>query len=420
LFSNRSQDQAATFNIAWGRRWICKRAHDLGWAPDLFGEFDKHCGGYSRTDHAVERIGKKYQWLALHELVARMGDNLAYLGNLWERDGGEPPVYRSARQIGLRDIDLSLLVTKTHFDGWGKWGRTWWVPFNPQLRSVGPRERRAWLEGDSDIVNDRSLIDLRNPKTGRSWLALWGFSRWTGSGVRDGREELQRDTWFRLNCIVVHRKDQAKLVDGLRGQILTDPHALPKIELYRDFYLGEYPWHPEVRRFDRWSVNDGRREFAVPGRPTVASYTCERGGYDYSIDRTVSIEIPAPWLAEAMGLWLASGRSPIYVSSDGNDMFYDPSVFEAGPAAALVDRDAFLQVLDREGLSAIWVIAGEKGVFGGRDAGLGFGGRFLHTAIYHLDGDGFARHFHTDWEHPSEDQLKKFFGEEPSGTVASS
>ena len=416
LFASWHHDGAASFNIAWGRRWICKRAHELGWTSELFGEFD-NSRGYDRTDHRVERIGKKYQWLALRELVARMADNLAYLGNSWDRDRA---VYRSARQVGLRDIDPSLLTSETHYDGWGQWGRKWWVPFDPKLRSVSPRERRAWLVSDVDIINAESLIDLRDPKTGRGWLALWGFSNWRGYGVRDGRKEMQRDTWFRLNCVVVRRKDQTKMVESLRRRILTDHHSLPKIEFYSgDFYLGEYPWHPETRDFDKWSPDNGWPSLAVPCRPTVASYTCERGNYDYSVDRTISVEIPAPWLADKMGLRLASGRSPTYIGSDGREMFFDPSVLEAGPAAALVDRDAFLRTLDREDLSAIWVIAGEKTAFGGSDYQLSFGGRLLHTAIYHVEGDGFTRHFHTEWEHPSKDQLGEFFKGEPvpSGIV---
>lgn len=412
LFGGGYQDRPATFNIAWCRRWVCKRAHELGWTTDLFGDFESHRSGYDRHDHEVERIGKKYQWVALRELLARMADNLAYVGRSWERDD-EMPVYRGARQIDLRDIDPSLLTTGTHYDGWGEWGRTWWVPFNPQLRAVSPRERRAWLESDSDIINDASLIDLRNPKTGRKWLALRGFSHWRGSGVYDGRKELQRDMWFRLTCIVVRRADQAALVDSLRNQILTDPHSLPKIDLHGDFYIGEYPWHPELQDVDRWSSPaEGSRSTPVPTRATVASYTCERGGYDYSIDRTVSVEVPAPWLSKVMGLRLASGRSPTYRDASGQDMFYDPSVVDAGPAAALVDRDAFLQMLGREDLSAIWVVAGEKSAYGGRDAGRGFGGRLLHTAIYQLDSDGLSRHFHREWRHPSESQLAEFFGEE--------
>jgi hypothetical protein len=409
LFANWHREYAAAFNIAWGRRWICKRAHELGWTSERFGEFDSS-RGHDRMDHRVERIGKKYQWLALRELIARMADNLAYLGESWDRESDGTSAYRGARQLRLRDIDPSLLTSETHYDGWGQWGRTWWVPFNVQLRSVGPRERRAWLESDVDIINDASLIDLCNPKTGRRWLALWGFSNWRGYGVHDGRRGMQRDTWFRLNCIVVRRKDQAKMVKSLRRRILTDPHSLPKIEFYSgDFYLGEYSWHPDTRDFDDWGADDGRRSLAAPCRPTVASYTCERGDYDYSIDRTVSVEIPAPWLAEATGLRLASGRSPIYIGSDDREMFFDPSVLDVGPAAALIDREAFLRMLDREDLSAIWVIAGEKTIFGGSDYRSSFGGRLLHTAIYHVEGDGFARHFHTDWEHPSKDQLKEFF-----------
>lgn len=413
LFGGRYQERFATINVAWCRRWVCKRAHELGWSADLFRDFERNNIEYDRHNHKIERIGKKYQWIAMRELLARMADNLAYVGDTWEREEVKR-MYRGARQVGLRDIDPSLLTSETHYDGWKQWGRTWWVPFNPQLRAVSPRERHAWLESDNNIINDASLIDLRNPKTNRRWLALSSFSDWKSWGACDGRKELQRDTWFRLNCIVVRRSDQLALVNGLQNQILTGSHSLPEIEFSgRDFYLGEYPWHPELQNIDQWSsLDESWRLTPAPTRATVAKYRCESGGYDFSIDRTVSVEMPAPWLAEAMGLRLTSGKSPIYVDASGRDMFYDPSVVEAGPAAALVDRDAFLQMLEREDLSAIWVIAGEKGAYGGSDHG--FGGRMLHTAIYQLDGEGFSRLFHSDWERPSEEQLAKFFGEEQS------
>ena len=70
-------------------------------------------------------------------------------------------------------------------------------------------------------------------------------------------------------------------------------------------------------------------------------------------------------------------------------------------------------MLDRQDLSAIWVIAGEKSAYDGRHGGMGFGGRLLHTALYHLEGDGFERYLYTDRVHPTADQLEKFFGEDP-------
>ena len=415
MFStNHIQEPAAHFDVHWGRRWICKRAHELGWTSERFGDFDNRSRSYGRNDHKIERIGKKYQWLALHELIARMGDNLTFLGSRWSENDEEQPMYRGARDVGLRDIDPSFLTTQTHYDGWREWDRTWWVPFDPQFRAMGPHERIAWLHGDGDIINNRNLIDLRNPKTGRRWLALSGFSSWKGSGIRRGKKELQRETWFRLTCIVVHREDQSKMVESLRDKILTDPHSFPEIELDSlHYYLGEYHWNPEISEFDRWSSHDGWRAFAVPIRPTVASYVCEGVGYDNSIEKTISVEVPAPWLSREMELRLSSGRSLIYVDPDGRDTFYDTSVVGSGPATALVDRDAFLRMLDRKDLSAIWVIAGEKSAYGGSDVASGFGGRLRHTAIYCLDGDGFARHFHKDHVDPTLGQLKEFFGDNP-------
>jgi hypothetical protein len=413
MFGEWKNDRPASFDSLWGRRWICKRAHELGWTADLFGEFEKfHYRGYDRNNHELERIGKKYQWIAFRELLARMADNLAFNGDSWESEA--VPTYKGAAQIGIRDIDPSLLTTGTHYDGWGEWGKTWWVPFNIHFRSQNPRERLAWLESDNDIVNTDSLIDLRDPKTGQRWIALGGFSRWTGYGVFRGSKEFQRETWFRLNCLVVHRSDLSQIIDHLKGRILTDPHSMPKIDLWsRDFYLGEFPWHPNFNGIDKWkSPGKSWHSFPVPTRATISTYSCEKSGYDYSLDSTVSVEIPAPWLAGSMGVRLVSGQSPVYVDSFDKVTFFDPSVTELGPSAALVDRDAFLQALGREGLAAVWVIAGEKNAYGGSDPGMVFGGRLLHTAIYSLDADGFSRHYYSEMSPPSVDQLERFLRED--------
>ena len=158
---------------------------------------------------------------------------------------------------------------------------------------------------------------------------------------------------------------------------------------------------------------------SVSVRPTTSHYLSERGGYDYSVDETVRIELPAPWLAEAMGLRLLDGRKPTFVDSDGKIRFFDPSVVEPGHQAALVDRDAFLAMLDREGLAAIWVVAGEKGVFGGKDAYRGFGGRVLHTGIYTLETGGFVRSMHLDREKPNAEQLEVLLGVAPTEEILS-
>ena len=73
--------------------------------------FDRRVPTHGRNEHRVERIGKKYQWLALHELVGRMADNLAFVKGLWDDETSSVCGYKSAWQVGLRDIDPSLLIS---------------------------------------------------------------------------------------------------------------------------------------------------------------------------------------------------------------------------------------------------------------------------------------------------------------------
>lgn len=68
-WTNQFNDQDLS-NIAF------KRVFDLGYNPKLHAHFDRYdAQSYDRHDHRIERIGKKYQWLAFYELLAKLADN---------------------------------------------------------------------------------------------------------------------------------------------------------------------------------------------------------------------------------------------------------------------------------------------------------------------------------------------------------
>ena len=399
----------ATFNSDWAKRWICKRAHDLGWTPDRFGAFDRSTSSQYRTDHRLERIGKKYQWLALYELTARLADNVAMVPDAWSH---REAVYEGAWQVGLRNIDPSLLISETTDDGWRQWNATWWVPVAPRLKPVSPESRLAWLETAEDLINDSRLIDVTDPKTGRRWLVLAGFSSWNQYRAVSGEREIERDTWFRLKCLVVRAQDLRTLLRRIRNRRLTADHDLPEFESSAGF-LGEYDWHAsfgDVPDWVEWDP-DYPRTRSVSLRTVVTDYTASKGGYDHSVTQTIHAYMPARWLKHELSLRLSDGKRVTYVNDDGQVLFFDPSVSAPGPHAALVDREAFLALLEREQLTAIWVISGEKGAFGGRPWGHGFGGRHVHTYTYVLKSDGFRVIRHTEWDRPTSEQLREFLGE---------
>ncbi|MBU5584123.1 hypothetical protein KQJ29_31230, partial [Enterococcus sp. S181_ASV_20] len=53
-----------------------KRIFEIGFSPELHAYFDNtQASNYDRHNHSIERIGKKYQWIAYYEMLAKLADN---------------------------------------------------------------------------------------------------------------------------------------------------------------------------------------------------------------------------------------------------------------------------------------------------------------------------------------------------------
>ncbi|MHB1098537.1 MAG: NACHT domain-containing protein [Burkholderiales bacterium] len=383
------------------RRWVCRRAHDLGWTPERFSAFDRHIHNVDRMQHRMERIGKKYQWIALHELAARLGDNRAFAGRYGQRD---LKVFDGPWQVGRRDMDPSLLATSTHEDGWRHWDQTWWMPVSVKLRAMPIEARLLWLDGDTDIIAGPELIGVTDPKTKREWLVLREFAAWREWVMRQGDRQLQRDTSFYLHSVAVRTSDLDALLERWSNRDLSS-HDIPGVDMDWAGYLGEYPWHPVYGDAEAWAPEDDFGRRTTPLMPLVTNYLAERSGYDYSIDETFNFSLPAPGLIQGLNLRLSDGKKLSYEDSSGRVQFYDPTTVEPGPQAALVDREQFLAFLKRNELTAVWVITGEKSVHGGKPHGHGYGGSRSFTALHWLDGDHFESRFFVEPHHPTEAQL---------------
>lgn len=95
---------------AEGARFIFSRAVEFGWTPERFGDLEqgrRFPRGSGGVDH-VERYGKKYQWIALHELLARLTDSFQ-LTERWH-SAKAPFDYSHLEELLYRDIDPTVLV----------------------------------------------------------------------------------------------------------------------------------------------------------------------------------------------------------------------------------------------------------------------------------------------------------------------
>lgn len=403
MWDERASAWHPTYSGPRARNWVAWRAHELGWTSERFEEFDRHFSSHGRNEHRIERIGKKYQWVAYHELVGRLSD----ISLLDGRFRDEPKLYAGPWQVGAREMDPTILVTRTKQRDSDRQGATWWSPHASRWRNDPPEARIAWMEDQTrDMPDPVQQIDVTDPK-GRRWLVLdtsVGRNHWV---VVDGQRVIHRMTWHKVKSLLVARADAPRLERLLTTSAQDRDHP-PEVELSGGGYLGEYPWHAAFADANgKWDIGSTRR-ITVEG--TIADWYVERSGHDYSIEESFNLTIPAPAVVAGLNLRLAEGRSLAYANGNGTVLFKDPSAEEPGFSAAVVDREAMRAFLEREELDIIWIFTGEKSAHGGRPHGNGWGGMLEYWGIYRFEADSLRGELNFERKDPGPEQLEELLG----------
>lgn len=350
------------------RRWVFLRVLELGWTPERFGTFDMHHGhGRGREGHKAERFGKKYQWIALHELLARVADNY------WMRPDHDDSVvdYVGPWQLSSRDIDPTLPPRLPSYDAEDdevlcepfadEVGNPWWVPSCPAVEQArAPSEE--WAEASDGEPAERELFVCRD-EDGREWAVLKAYRRWEDGRIDDEKERLRREIWHHVYGWFVGRGDAQRLVRFLRTRSLMNEWMPMGPSITNVAYIGEMPWAlaaeeehggwQQARRFD-----DKRGGPDV--LPVAAEYFWEGNVWDCSLTHGVRVLTPGRDLFEAGRLrWRPATRcwedrlgSVVvqHVATEGHEML-------------LADTAWLHRVLEQEGWELVLGLLGERQLF---------------------------------------------------------
>ena len=369
------------FDHATVRRWICARAHTMGWTEELFEKFDE--GRYIDQErmgkHRVERIGKKYQHIALAEATARLTDNLAI--SSYDDDsklrGFE---YGPSGRYMKKDIDPSLLVRSTQESNWASTPVTWWTPSSPRLPFGDTELLLSWVEVNSDLCNGPEEIGVTS-RDSHQWLVVHSSRHWKVPGQS---RRNHAEAWSRITCLVTRLGAGTALATDLLSEQRTDASRLSS-EGQLETFLGEHGWRDgkELRLSKNTSIG-----IATPYTGIVEYLTAEGNTEDNSVEESFTLHLPSTAAMKLLDLRLRSGKRPEYVDATGVLRWQDPSLHTHGAGAGVVSRDYFLERLARAGLEPVWILAGEKNVYAGQDlgGGNGFGGRLHHTTVFIVDG----------------------------------
>ena len=388
----REHFQEDRFDGQLARRWMMARIVELGWTVERFGEFDWNVNRYApydRREYGSGRIGEKYQWIALHELLARLSDNFKLHKDKWS-DGHS--AYEGPWQLNfLRDIDPSNLLPKTAAETWSeKKSNTWWFPVSYSKWDC-PTDGKAWLRTVRDLPSAESLIQVANTGDGSQWFVMEAFYIWQ-QPAPPGEEPFElprREIWYMLRSYLVRKTDAAKVFAWAKRQNFMG-RWMPESHSSSDIILGEFFWAPAFRAqntpyFGRegWTrLHDDR--IPAPVLVTTDGYFQESGSYDCSLDETINMMLPCKLLADGMGLrW--KGVEGEFLDSSGGLVAFDPSVRTPGPGALLIRREALLDFLESEEYQVIWTVLGEKQLVGGAIEQERFQGRLEISGAFTVD-----------------------------------
>jgi hypothetical protein len=358
------------FDLRLLQGYILPRVFQLGWTAERFGEFDSELGSWGRESHKAERIGKKYQWIAYYEVLARVSDNFIFKGTSWSQKA--IPFAGPWQVTGLRDIDPSMLLKATARESRQSPAKCWWVP-PPYADWYAIRSHAAWVQAENDLPSLEPYVCVNDPVNGSPWLTLEANYRWEEPtpADREWSELSHRTLWYSLQAYIVHKKDIDELFSWAQQQNFWG-RWMPESGDFHDVFLGELYWSPayrerfaDVRGENAWTRDDRAGRLPTEVVVSAMEYGGVGTGRDCSMENSVNICVPSPWVAEHLGMRWA-GVEGEFRGPDGALVARDPSVNTQGPPALLVEERALRAFLDREGYEIIWTVLGGKEIIGER------------------------------------------------------
>ena len=312
----------------------------------------------------MERFGKKFQWIALYEILGLLQDN--YQMRSWESNNKNVQC-KGTWDPNVRDID----TTNTFFNYYNednlipKYEPLEWTHVNNMPFKVKHKEK--WLtsnEGMSKELVSKSIIVKDD--NGEEWIVIYGYNTISLESSTLTIDEDEIGLWEFIQAYTVHRKNRnnvAKLIykRGTQGRNMPEYSNDIYCLFYKDYYTSaSYREYAARTMMDDWeNFNSSKTSYNIGYRP----YSCER---EMSIHRLNKL------LFDILNL-KDGEKEGEYVDINGQVIAFEPSVkFESG-SQLLVRKKELLTALKQHQLSLVWPLLFEKQI-GTTMIGCQFGG----------------------------------------------
>ena len=336
----------------------------LGYNEDYFGEHDSHCNSYNRSVTVkTERIGKKYQWIAMFNILARVSDHCDMIDR-WSYPDKQIILYEGAWEPYVRDFDPTL-------------NRNFMTcPDAPTLSAldefiikakdenshtdISDRVKEsAWLERKGVFFSGLKNTLLLKDEHETEWISL---TKYIDTGHKNlGEEKLL--VWSWLYAYFVKPKQATLFRKALKsGNSIVTGDTNSHHQTYSVFNR-EFPWAPSCTSFNEWAWIDisfqiGEKRTNIGKILHATSTLLWEEEFDASKEEAISWEVPCAEIIETLKLEQKE-YDGFYYDKTGKLAAFDMELVQ-GKGGAVIRKDLLEKFLSLTGMKLIWIVQGAK------------------------------------------------------------
>lgn len=367
--------------------WIFEK---YGYDVEKHGEYDRNTNSYDRRASTIERIGKKYQWIALYEIVARVSDNFKKYER-WSFEKEKEVPYQGPWDPYIRDIDPTLLISETGSYDDDEPQNFWWVNnkiFNWDCTN------ESWVNDSNVLPKMEEIIQVKDDM-GEEWLVLEGYPSWS-EPKKIGEEKWDqphKELWCHIRSYLVKDDEYDSFKDWAIEQEFMG-RWMPESGDRYEMFSREYYWSPAQDYFmtdyyggTEWTEVHDRKsgEYVAEVNVTAQGFLWEEE-FDKSKEETISFLKPSTVIHKGMDLKY-SPREGEFIDNSEVVQCFAPNVYHNSKSYLLVRKSSFLKFLNENKLKVVWTILGEKQIIGGRSFGTEYYGRLEISGAYYLENE---------------------------------
>lgn len=342
------------FNPYPVRNWIVERVFKLGYDRTLHGLYDSLASRVSfRSENKIERIGKKYQWIAFFEILAMLADNYK-IKRKWSSDDNFN-FYKGAWQLSIRNIDPAYITKEDNKDDENlsmQSSNEWWEDTEYTHWNYPDSE---WVKKTEDLIDPKTIIEKKDAN-GEGWLHLEHFVEWEepkkiGRDKYDGR---WKKLYYRIQGCLIKKTDKQKIINYLKDKNFWGNWLPENRDVFSNLINREKFWSPAFIDTNKnnkkiWdTIRDTRYKVIVATESANGGIENDKSGANHSYN------IPCKYIFEGMKLRYApvDGR----LKNDIDEVI----VRNSNPKSVLMRKKDLVKFLDDNNLDIIWTLLGEK------------------------------------------------------------